>query len=80
MERTDAQRNKIVTPPYESDIVAAIKSCGGTCITPIIRSILSPRFAGLKTSHVLYRMKKMEAQGIVKRIRRKKWCIDWELV
>lgn len=78
MTRADEQRNKITAPPYEPDILVALKSWGVFCPTFIVRNILRPKFPGLQTSQVLYRLKKMEQQGIVRRMERRRWFIDWQ--
>lgn len=57
-------QKSIVTPPYEGDISAVLPRSFGMN-TYVVKNKLRLKFKGLKTSSVLYRLRKMEKQGLV---------------
>lgn len=77
---------KIGARPTDDQILAAMKRAGQGQVSYVIRNWLMDkefgRFDNLNTSHVLYRLKKLEKQGKVKRSARQWYAdmISWDLV
>ena len=67
--------------PTDEEIIKAVKSFGWPR-TAVVRNILSSTYKGIKTHYVLRRLKKLEADGKVKRVPRGKAIyqkqIQWE--
>lgn len=77
---------KIGARPTDDQILAAMKRAGPGMPSYVIRNWLADkefgRFDNLNTSHVLYRLKKLEKQGRVKRSAYQGYAdmISWDLV
>lgn len=80
---------KIGARPTDEQILAALnRAAGGSCAaTYVVRNWLADKeyggFDDMNTSHVLYRLKKMEQKGIIRRALRSFYSglhAEWEIV
>lgn len=76
---------KIGSRPTDEQIIEAMRRAGPGQVSYVIRNWLADKefgqFDDLNTSHVLYRLKKLEKQGLVKRSARQWYAdmISWDL-